>query len=230
MKGYAKNKLIHPLHKFPLEIVNIEIITLSCNKPLTMKFLALMFPCLLCCLPRLFAQQPDSTFPLTVTIKVDKESMVKILKQDLPFFDNQANFRFATDSVWQKQYDIEISIKNKDTVPIFIWLMTCSWMENFEINNYYIFGGMADCLKNFPELVKIAPNENKTYKTTLVKSIKFEHPEAGLNFGQQVQTTRLGLILIDDVYKPKLIPHHVMTSPCRTKVAGKWSGAIPCTY
>jgi hypothetical protein len=171
-----------------------------------MKFRALILPCLLCCLTKSIAQQPDNTFPLAVTIKVDKESTVKIPKQYLPFSDQQVGLHLTTDSVSQKQYDIEISIKNKDTVPIFIWLMTCSWMENFEINNSYIFWGMWSCLKNFPELVKITPNENRTYKTTLVKSIGFEHPEAGLNFGQQVETTRLGLILIDDVYKPKLKP------------------------
>ena len=170
-----------------------------------MKFLAVMFPCLLCWLTKPFAQRPDSTFPLLVTIKVDKQSSVKIPTRDLPFSENHAEY-LTKDSVWQKQYEIEITIRNNTTVPIFIWLMSCSWMDNFEINNPYIFWGMWGCHKNIPELVKIVPNENKTYKTTLVKSIKFDYPAAGWNFGSEVETTKLGLILIDDIYNPKLKP------------------------
>lgn len=54
--------------------------------------------------------------------------------------------------------------------------------------------------------MKFKPNESRTYKTTLMKSVKFENPCDNCIYGRQVETTKLGLIIIDDVYKPKLKP------------------------
>jgi hypothetical protein len=38
----------------------------------------------------------------------------------------------------------------------------------------------------------------------LVKSIKFDFPCLNCIYGKQVETTKLGLVIIDDIYKPKL--------------------------
>jgi hypothetical protein len=148
--------------------------------------------------------QCDAAFPLTVTLKVTKEYSLKFPKS---YFWNEienGEFNIKDDSANEKQYDVEVTLKNISTEPIFIWLMTCSWMENFEINNNYIHWGQFACFKNIPVLVKFKPDENKIYKTTLSKSIKFENPCENCIYGPQVETTKLGLIIIDDFYNPKL--------------------------
>jgi hypothetical protein len=132
--------------------------------------------------------QCDTTFPISVTIR----------------FTGEYNIR--TDSAKEERYDIQVILKNNSTRPIFIWLMTCSWQDNFQINNNYISWSDIFCTRNFPELVQFKPGESKIYKTTLSKSIKFENPCENCIGGSQVETTKLGLIIIDDVYKPKLEP------------------------
>jgi hypothetical protein len=84
--------------------------------------------------------------------------------------------------------------------PVYIYLMSCSWEENFLINNNYINFKGHDCDKNIPTIVEIKPSETKTYNTTLVKSIKFDYSPQYCVYGKQVETTKLGLIIINDLF------------------------------
>ncbi len=157
------------------------------------------------CSLQLFAQN-DTSFPLSVFIKIDKEYEVKYPKDYFNYQMSRGMYNIKTDSVKQKQYDIEVTLKNNSQQPIYIWLMSCSWEDNFKINNNYINFYTLGCDKNVPELVKINEGENKIYKITLAKSIKFENPCENCIYGPQVETTKLGLIIIDDIFKPKLNP------------------------
>jgi len=148
-------------------------------------------------------EQKDTTFPLTVNINVVKEYQQKIPKEIFSDEISKGTFNIKTDSVNQKFYDIEIALKNISTQPISIWLMTCSWEDNFRINNNYINFRVDGCDHNFPVLVKISQGESKIYKATLAKSIKFENPCENCIYGPQVETTKLGFIVIDDLFKPK---------------------------
>jgi hypothetical protein len=48
-----------------------------------------------------------------------------------------------------RAFDVEISLINKSNKPVSFWMMTCSWNENFLINNDYIrFIGWS-CDKNY---------------------------------------------------------------------------------
>ncbi|MEI9912856.1 MAG: hypothetical protein WDO71_26365 [Bacteroidota bacterium] len=81
--------------------------------------------------------------------------------------------------------------------------MTCSWLDNFLVNNNYIDLEGQECDSNFPELVEIKPGETKTFITTASKSLKFDYDKQKGNW-PQVQTTKLGLITIANLYEPKL--------------------------
>lgn len=64
-------------------------------------------------------------------------------------------------------------------------------------------GGKA-CDRNFPWLVKFNPGESKNYRTTFSKPIKFENPCQHCIYGPQIETTKLGLILLDDIFEPRI--------------------------
>jgi len=56
----------------------------------------------------------------------------------------------SNDSLKEKKFDIEISLNNNSDSAISIWLMSCSWEENFLINNVYIYFKGWRCSKNIP--------------------------------------------------------------------------------
>lgn len=159
------------------------------------------------CLGKASKAQCDTTSTIRVTLSITKEYEVKLPKSDFLWETEIGELNIKTDSVSQKWYDIDIVIHNNSTDSIFIWLMTCSWIENFIVNNNYIsLGGHLSCLHNVPELVPFKPNETRIYQTTLRKSIKFENPCRNCIYGPQVEATKLGLIVIDDLHHPKLTP------------------------
>jgi hypothetical protein len=148
--------------------------------------------------------QCDTILPIAVSVKVDSQYIVKLAKDAFSHRSDEYSYHITTDSVEQMQYAINVGIKNNATRPIFIWLMSCSWEDNFEINNDYISFNGQNCYKNIPHLVRFEPGESKAYRVGLSKSIKFEYPCENCIFGPQVEATRLGLIIVDDIYKPKL--------------------------
>jgi len=114
------------------------------------------------------------------------------------------NVVILDDSVKRKSFDIEITISNTSQDSIFIWLMTCSWDDNFLVNNDYMFMRGWGCDHNFSSPVGFKAGESKVYKMTLDKSIKFDYPGDDI-YGYQVLTTKLGLIVTKvTTYKSKL--------------------------
>ncbi len=152
---------------------------------------------------KLFAQQ-DTSYALAINIRIEKEYDLKFSKKDFSYEISRGHYNITTDSVKQTQYDIKIEIKNNSNKAAFIWLMTCSWEDNFQFNNNYIYFYRDGCDSNFPELRKIDSGESKIYEISIRKSIKFEYPCEYCIYGPQVETTKLGLIIIDDLFEPKL--------------------------
>ena len=145
---------------------------------------------------KLYSQ--TTQIPLEVNIKLINEYEAKLSKEKIKWAYPR-NFDFIPgDSVIQKKYDIEILIRNVSSEPIIIWLMSCSWTDNFIINNNYITFERWDCDKNIPEQIKINPNEIKSLNVTLKKDIKFDYPGNSV-YGYGVETTRVGLLLSQDM-------------------------------
>ena len=82
--------------------------------------------------------------------------------------------------------------------------MSCSWNDGFEVNNDYMHIRGWDCDANSPSPFKFKGGETKTFKATLLKSIKFDYPCRYCVYGYQVLTTKLGLIVTNVSYTPKL--------------------------
>ena len=138
----------------------------------------------------------DTTYPIQIDIKVTKEYLVAHSKE---YYNTlyQNDVSITKDAVNEKRFDIDVAIKNISSDTIFIELMDCSWEDYFQINNDYIFFYGKPCNINAPILVKIKPGGSEIYKTTLVKSIKFDY-----GYVSPVKTTKLGLIILNDLFSP----------------------------
>jgi hypothetical protein len=151
-----------------------------------------------------FAQ--SDSLPITVTLKVDSAYVIRYSKHAFLIADQirENNYVVKSDSIKKHFFDISVTIKNTSDKTINIWLMKCSWTDNFMVNNNYIYLYGVECSANFPKLVKFDPGESRTYRNTLIKSIKFDYPCANCIYGAQVETTKLGLIIVDDIFNPAL--------------------------
>ena len=148
--------------------------------------------------------QSDTTLPVKIEIKLLKSDTLTLSKKLLAYAIERGQYEVPTDSVKLKHFDIELSIKNTSQYSITIWLMSCSWGDGFEINNDYMHIRGRDCDHNSPEPLIFKGGETKRFKATLVKEIKFDYPCHSCVYGYQVLTTRLGLVVTDVRFTPKL--------------------------
>lgn len=150
--------------------------------------------------------QCDS-LPISVSIRVDsayshtyskKGKFIKALIR--------ANDSYVKgDSINEKFVDITVTLKNTSDTIISITLMSCSWQDNFIVNNKYIYIEGENCDNNFPISVTFKPGESKTYTTRLIQSIKLDYPCKGCAPFPPVETTRLGLIILNDPFGRKSV-------------------------
>lgn len=146
-----------------------------------------------------------NTVPIKIKLNLEKEYTKSISKNDF-WVKNQIeeqSLDVKTDSIIEHYYDITIDIENVGEKDLYIWMMSCSWYNNFKINNNYIyFYNPKGCDSNIPELKKIESKSKITINGTFRKNIKFDYPEKNSIYGKQVELTKIGLIIIDDMYKP----------------------------
>lgn len=164
--------------------------------------ICLILVLLLASTDQIFSQYSSDS--LELNIRLIKEYQVAHSKEYYEFMYRSELLNITKDTVQEKRFDIEVAIRNSSSKSMFIWLMSTYWEQNFRINNNYIYFNGRDIDHNFPRIVQIKPGESKLYYATLVKSIKFDSPCTNCIYGKQVETTKLGLIIIDDVFNPKL--------------------------
>jgi hypothetical protein len=95
----------------------------------------------------------------------------------------------SRDTLKHQGYNVQLSIANKSDKPITIWTMTCSWDENFIINNDYMTILPWDCDSNFPKEFHIKPHDSLINKLTVI--------DIGGTRYSNISTTRFGFIFID---------------------------------
>jgi hypothetical protein len=161
----------------------------------------LLFLTLLFSLSKCIAQ--SDSLPISVIIKVDSEYIktYSIKEKFIKDLIGSNNWIVKSDSVKEKFYEISITIKNISDTTIAIFLMSCSWTDNFIVNNKYMHLRGEQCDNNFPSLVQFKPGESKSYKGILTKSMKLTYKCGDCTGFPIVETTKLGLIIVDDIFR-----------------------------
>lgn len=147
-----------------------------------------------------------NTIPIKIKLNLEKEYTKSISKNDF-WVKNQIeeqSLDVITDSIIEHYYDVTIDIENVGEKDLYIEMMSCSWYNNFKINNNYIYfyNPKGGCDSNIPELKKIESKSKITINGTIRKNLKFDYPAKNSIYGEQVKLTKVGLIIIGDIYKP----------------------------
>jgi hypothetical protein len=172
--------------------------------------------------------QKDTT-PIKVKLSLEKEYTKSLSKNDYWVRNqiDQQSLNVKSDSVIVHYYDITIEIENVGERDIYIWMMTCSWQHNFEINNNYINFYHRGCDSNFPIREKIKSKSKITFNGTVRKNLKFDYPNENSVYGKQIELTKVGLIIIDDFYKPnREMVNYSLNMEDKSKYKLIWSNGI----
>lgn len=151
-------------------------------------------------------RQKSST-PINIKLNLEKKYTKSFSKNDFRIKNQieEESLDVKTDSVTEHYYDITIDIENLGKKDVYIWMMSCSWYSNFKINNNYIYfyNPKGGCDSNIPELRKIESNSKITLNGFIRKSLKFDYAAKNTVYGEQVKLTKVGLIVVNDIYKYK---------------------------
>ena len=84
-----------------------------------------------------YCQSADSTLPVKIELKLIKSDTVYVSKKAdaMAYYLKRKNITIKGDSVVMKSFDIEMTLSNTSQDSIFISLMTCSWWDEFLVNN-----------------------------------------------------------------------------------------------
>jgi len=100
------------------------------------------------------------------------------------------------DTVILKTFDIKLSITNKSVKPVSFWMMTCSWEDNFIINNDYLNFIGKGCDRNFPTTRHLNPNDSLIFIANVRKSNSSRY--------QSVEASKFGFVFIDSIRCAKI--------------------------
>src|SRR4051794_14802114 len=110
--------------------------------------------------------QSDTTLPVKIELKLIKSDTVYVSKKAnaMAAYLKENDIKVLGNSVVKKSFDIEMTISNTSQDSIFISLMTCSWYNNFLVNNDYMFMHGWGCDANFLDFVAFKAGESKVFK------------------------------------------------------------------
>lgn len=163
--------------------------------------------------------------PLQVKIKVTRQYDQTFDKETYYFGSEKNGYEVLGDSLQEQIFDISVELKNSSRESIYLWLMSCSWGDNFIINNDYMFPKGQECNSNYPKRIELKAGGSQEYIMTLTKSIKFAYPCKGCIYGKQVEATKLGLIVLNDIFKNEYIDYTTyMNDKSKWKIY--WSNSL----
>jgi hypothetical protein len=83
-----------------------------------------------------------------------------------------------------------------------------------------------ECDNNFPHIVEFKAGESKSFKTTLAKSMKLNYKCDGCTGFPQVETTKLGLIIVDDIFRRKPFNNYFLAMEDKSVWKIVWSNSL----
>ncbi len=152
--------------------------------------------------------------------KVDNDITVHIASTREYYvpYNGKIDFEPISNSLIEKRFDISLSIINNSDQRISIWLMKCSWENNFIINNPYIFLIGTNCDSNYPIIKDIKSHDSIVFNGTLSRELKFDNSCKNCDETEHtdVATTKIGLIEID-TFKCKTLEEYLSTIEDKSK-------------
>jgi hypothetical protein len=133
-------------------------------------------------------------FVLTSCNNVTYESKPKIIVNARVIIPNDKSFQPLIkdpNTLKDTSYHIKLSILNKSDIPVSFWMMSCSWEEDFLINNDYFEFIDRPCDNNVPIIKHVRTNDSIILQTTIVRI-------NGTRY-QNVLSTKFGFIYIDSL-------------------------------
>lgn len=106
-----------------------------------------------------------------------------------------------------KVYEAELDITNVGSKTAYLIMMTCSWEENLLFSNDFVRITGRACDSNFPTIIGLTPGETKVYNTTLALRRKCNYTYIRLLYGKQIETTKLGIIVTNNIYDWRKDPY-----------------------
>jgi hypothetical protein len=95
------------------------------------------------------------------------------------------------DSIQRKVYKINLSLINNSNFNVGYWIMSCSWYENWMMNNDQYRISNFGCDGNYPKKVSLKAKDSILYKIYIEKTESPLYP--------YVNNIRFGFIFIDTV-------------------------------
>jgi hypothetical protein len=171
--------------------------------------------------------QTDS-LPISVSIKVDSQYVRAYSKKGKRIKEliRENNWVVKSDSLKQQFFDISLSIKNTSDTIISIFLSPCSWQDHFIVNNNYMSISGTECNHNIPDDLKLNPGESKSFIVTLTKSMELSYRCKGCTGWWQVETTKLGLKMVNDIFRRKASVNYFLAMEDKSEWKVVWSNPL----
>ncbi|UXE66929.1 MAG: hypothetical protein KA713_21275 [Chryseotalea sp. WA131a] len=147
----------------------------------------------------LFVLAPSLAFtqieytPLKIEIKTLNQYTLKFHKS---YYHNlfEQYPKVKVDSIEQQFFKVGIALSNDSHDTLMVWMMSCSWTDDFVTNNKYIKFDVWPCDKNHPTAFVIPPNGKKEFEGLLVKSVKFDLACSDCTYKSVLLETKVGII------------------------------------
>jgi hypothetical protein len=104
----------------------------------------------------------------------------------------------------EKAYKIKVTLKNSGERTIYLHMMTCSKIDQLQIDNELIEFLFWGCDGNFLTQYELKKGEAETFYVELIRRSDY-YTNTGLAFKPFHGRTRIGFVLINDIYDDRFL-------------------------
>lgn len=133
----------------------------------------------------------------------------------------EESFQFKRFFNFEKAYKIKVTISNQRKRKAYFYMMTCSKIDNLRIDNEFVNFRFWGCDSNFSVQHELIEGESYSFFVEVINSFNY-YTNKTLIFRRHPGQTRLGLVLINDIYDKSFI--HDDFERMRNK--NKWTGIV----
>ncbi len=138
----------------------------------------------------------DTSF-LPLKMEIDIDTVYQFPYKGLWFY---GLFDFNGLFTYEKVYKIRARLKNTGKRTLYFYMMTCSKEDHLKTDNNLVDFFNWGCDSNFPVLYNLKEGESDSFTVDVIKYLSYGNT-IKLPLRHPFPKTRLGLILVNDIYK-----------------------------